>query len=110
MKEKENLIVKYQTDQDLNSEQTFHYSCEEGCRVDLIENKGLTEELVDELLETGIVSFKRNEIITVQLVKRLNIDCIPSELYDMLVDEFKRQHGEGIYDEWNITAHKIEGE
>ena len=35
---------------------------------------------------------------------RLNIDDIPENLYKALYKEFKRQHGNKYFDEWNITA------
>ena len=35
---------------------------------------------------------------------RLDIDLIPESLYQDILNEFKQQFGEGIYDEWEITA------
>jgi hypothetical protein len=35
----------------------------------------------------------------------LDIDKIPEELYDSLLEEFQKQHGKtGLFDEWNVSA------
>ena len=39
---------------------------------------------------------------------RLDIDTIPDTLYYALLNEFKKQGGNGEYGEWNITAEKSE--
>jgi len=91
------------------------FDSEEELREELKEKVGMTDELVDELLENGKVDFFFNEWVEVELGKpimvgkddvRLDIDDIPPELYDMLLDEFKRQHGEGDYIAWKVIARK----
>jgi hypothetical protein len=41
-------------------------------------------------------------------MKRIYIDVneIPDELYEMLLNEFKRQGGNGSYYEWSLSAVK----
>jgi hypothetical protein len=36
----------------------------------------------------------------------IDIHRISDELYDLLLKEFRKQFGEGYYDEWIITAEK----
>lgn len=42
---------------------------------------------------------------TTQTTATLDIDLLPEELYDMLLAEFRAQHGEGVsFTDWQITA------
>lgn len=38
---------------------------------------------------------------------RLDIDLIPEPLYQMLIEEFKRQHGNAYYESWDLYADKV---
>jgi len=46
----------------------------------------------------------RVEMINAPRVK-LNIDSIPDELYDALLEEFRNQFGDSVrFDDWEISA------
>jgi len=46
----------------------------------------------------------RAEMINAPRVK-LNIDSIPDELYDALLEEFRNQFGDSVrFDDWEISA------
>lgn len=37
---------------------------------------------------------------------KLNIDDISKELYDKILEEFRKEFGEGHFDNWEISADK----
>lgn len=43
------------------------------------------------------------------MIVELDIDNIPDDLYELILAELKRQHGEGYYDQWSIKAKKLNG-
>ena len=38
---------------------------------------------------------------------RLDIDTIPDSLYESLLNEFRKQHGDANYTEWELTTREL---
>jgi|TARA_Y100000310_G_C20549624_1_gene747364 hypothetical protein len=54
----------------------------------------------------GNVKEQPSDVDRIVTRKRLNINNISDELYDHVLQAFREQHGDGDYDDWDITANK----